>query len=85
MFTDVFQMPVLIDSTAVLVRNHCSTIGLVRLRDVETLLAIFHDAIANQAPMLKWLVFEQRHVYLFARICAQNNRIPSPQVFISYL
>jgi len=61
-------MPMLVDTAAVVVRNYFGTVGLVPLTDVETFLAIFHDAIADQAPVLKWSVFERHHVNLFARI-----------------
>jgi len=61
-------MPVLVHRAFVLERDDLDPVIPVLSSDVETFVAVFHDAISHQAPLLRWLVFERHHLDLIAGI-----------------
>jgi len=61
-------MPVLVDGALVAVRDHVGAVVASGSRDVETFLLVIHDAISDQTPLLRRLVFERHHVKLIVVI-----------------
>jgi len=61
-------MPMLVDGAIVAVRDHIGAVVALCSGDVETFLLVIYDAISDQAPLLRRLVFKRHHVKLIAVI-----------------
>lgn len=78
-------MPVLVDGAFVVEWNHVGAVAPFCSGDVETFLLIFHDAISDQAPLLRRLVFEWHYVNLIAVIWGTRIHITPLRFLAAYV